>query len=80
MINECGAVGRMRIDGGKESTWREPELVPLCPQIPDDLAWDRTLASTVLSGVFPKIETMHECCCSETKVVAIPAHIALTET
>jgi hypothetical protein len=37
MINECGAVGGMTIDGGKESTWREPELVPLCPlQIPHD--------------------------------------------
>jgi hypothetical protein len=37
-INESGAVGRMRIEGDKGSTWRKPVPVPLCPpQIPDDL-------------------------------------------
>jgi hypothetical protein len=35
MINECGAVGGMRIGSGDRSTWRKRTAVPLCPpQIP----------------------------------------------
>jgi hypothetical protein len=38
----------MRIGGGNRSTQRKPTLVPLCPpQIPYDLAWDRTRAVMV---------------------------------
>jgi hypothetical protein len=38
----------MRIDRGNRSTRRKPAPVPLCPpQIPHDLAWDRTRAVAV---------------------------------
>jgi hypothetical protein len=41
-INECGAIGRMRIGRGNRSTLRIPGLLPLrTPQIPHDLTWDR---------------------------------------
>jgi hypothetical protein len=46
MINECGAVTRIRISRGSQSTRRKPGLVPLHPpQISHDLTWDRTLAA-----------------------------------
>jgi hypothetical protein len=46
--DECGAVSGMRIGSGKESTWRNPAPVPLCPpQIPHDLTWAGTLAAAV---------------------------------
>jgi hypothetical protein len=46
--DECGAVGRMRIDRGNRSTRRKPAPAPHCPpQIPHDMSWARTLAATV---------------------------------
>jgi hypothetical protein len=52
MINERGAAGGMRIGGGTLSTRRKPGPVPLCvPQIPRNLTWDRTWATTVGSRV-----------------------------
>jgi hypothetical protein len=48
MIDECGTVGGMRIGKGNRSTGRKPAPEPLfSPQIPHDLNWDRTLASSV---------------------------------
>jgi hypothetical protein len=48
MVDECGAVGGMRIDRGNRSTRRKPATVPLCPpQIPYDLTWARTRAAAV---------------------------------
>jgi hypothetical protein len=42
------AVGGMRIGTGNRSTRRQPAPVPLCsPQIPHDLTWDYTLATSV---------------------------------
>jgi hypothetical protein len=46
--DDYGAVGGMRIGRGNRSTRRKPATVPLCPpQIPHDLTWDRTQATTV---------------------------------
>jgi hypothetical protein len=48
MINECGAVGGMRIGRGNRSTRRKPAPIPLRPpQIPHDLTWDRSRATAV---------------------------------
>jgi hypothetical protein len=48
MINEYGAIGRMRIGGENQSTRRKPAPVSLCPpQIPHDMTWDQTWAITV---------------------------------
>jgi hypothetical protein len=48
MIDECGAVGGMRIGRGNRSTRRKAAPVPLCPpQIPHDLTWARTRAAVV---------------------------------
>jgi hypothetical protein len=48
MIDEYGAIRRMRIGRGNQSTPIKPAPVPLrSPQIPHDLTWDRTRASTV---------------------------------
>jgi hypothetical protein len=48
VINECGAVGQMRIGRGDQSTQRKPAPMPLCPQqIPHDLTCDRTVATAV---------------------------------
>jgi hypothetical protein len=45
IINECGAVGRMLT--GRENVVQKPTLVLLCsPQIPYDLIWDQTQATT----------------------------------
>jgi hypothetical protein len=45
MINECGAVGGMRIGRGNRRTRGKTRAVPLCPlEIPHDLNWDRTRA------------------------------------
>jgi hypothetical protein len=50
MIDECGAVGGMRIGRGNRGTWRKPAQVPLCPpQIPHDPTWARTRATNRLS-------------------------------
>jgi hypothetical protein len=47
-VDECGAVGRMRIVRGNRSTRRKPAPVPLCPpQIPHDLTWVLTRAAAV---------------------------------
>jgi hypothetical protein len=41
--DECGTVGRIRIDRGNRSTRRKPASVPLrSPQIPHDLTRART--------------------------------------
>jgi hypothetical protein len=46
--DDYGAVGGMRVGRGNRSTRRKPAPVPLCPpQIPHDLAWDRTRAAAV---------------------------------
>jgi hypothetical protein len=46
MIDECGAVGGMRIGRGNRSTRRNPVPVPLCPpQIPHELTWGGTRAA-----------------------------------
>jgi hypothetical protein len=46
--NWCGAVSGMRTGGGNRSTQRKPAPVPLCPlQIPHDLTWDQTWATTM---------------------------------
>jgi hypothetical protein len=46
--DERGAVGGMRIGRGNGSTQRKPAPVPLCPsQIPHDLTWAQTWATTV---------------------------------
>jgi hypothetical protein len=48
MDDDYGAVGGMRIGKGNRSTRIKPTPVPLCPpQIPHDLAWDRTRAAAV---------------------------------
>jgi hypothetical protein len=45
IINECVAVGGMRICRGRQSARRRPTPVPLCPpQISHDLTWDETHA------------------------------------
>jgi hypothetical protein len=45
---ECGAIGEMRIGRGIWSTRRKPAPMPLCPpQIPHDMARDRTLEAAV---------------------------------
>jgi hypothetical protein len=47
MIDECRAVGRMRICRGNQSTQRKHAPVPIWPsQIPHDLTWARTWART----------------------------------
>jgi hypothetical protein len=47
-IDECAAIGGMRIGRGNRSTRRKPAPVPLCPpQIPHDLTWTRTRAAAV---------------------------------
>jgi hypothetical protein len=46
MIDDCGAVGGMRIGRGSRSTWRKPSPVSHCPpQIPHDLTWARNRAA-----------------------------------
>jgi hypothetical protein len=56
MINECGAVGGLRIGRGNGSTRREPDPVPLCPpQIPHDLTLDRTQGAP--PELWHKVET-----------------------
>jgi hypothetical protein len=48
MINECGALGGMRIGRGKRSTRRTLASVSLLPpQISHYLTWDRTRAAAV---------------------------------
>jgi hypothetical protein len=48
MIDDCGAVGGMRIGRGNRSTMRKLAAVPLCPpQIPHDLNRARTRAAAV---------------------------------
>jgi hypothetical protein len=48
VIDECGAVGGMRIGRGNQSTRRKPAPLPLCPpQNPHDLTWDQTRAAAV---------------------------------
>jgi hypothetical protein len=48
MINECGAAGGMRTGRGNWGTRRKPVPEPLCPpQIPQDLSWNQTWATTV---------------------------------
>jgi hypothetical protein len=48
MIDECGAVGGMRIGKGNRNTRKKPVPMPLCPpQIPHDLTWARTRAAAV---------------------------------
>jgi hypothetical protein len=47
IIDECGAVGEIRIGRGNRSTRRKPALVPLCPQIPHDLIRARNRADAV---------------------------------
>jgi hypothetical protein len=48
MIDEYGAVGRMRTDKGNRSTRRKPAPVSLYPpQIPHDLTRARTRAAAV---------------------------------
>lgn len=48
IINECGAVGKMRTGRRDQSMQRKPALMPLCPQrIPHDLTWDQTLVTAV---------------------------------
>jgi hypothetical protein len=45
--DEFGAVGGMRIGSGNRSTRIKPAPDPLCPpQIPHDLDWDRTRATS----------------------------------
>jgi hypothetical protein len=42
---DCGAIDRMKIGRGNQSTRRKPAPVPLCPpQIPNDLTQARTRA------------------------------------
>jgi hypothetical protein len=44
----CGAVGGMRIGKGKRSSGEILPPVLFClPQVPHDLAWDRTRATAV---------------------------------
>jgi hypothetical protein len=48
IINECGAVGEMRIDRGSRSTGKKLASVSLCPpQIQHDLTCDRTKTDAV---------------------------------
>jgi hypothetical protein len=47
-MNECGAVGGMKIGKAKQSARRKPVPVPLYPpQVPLYLTWDRTEAAEV---------------------------------
>lgn len=42
MINERDAVSRLKVGRGSQSSWRNHELVPLCPpHIPYDLIRDQ---------------------------------------
>jgi hypothetical protein len=51
MIDECEAVGGMRIGKGNRSIRRKPAPVPLCPpQISHDLTWDRTRAAAAVGS------------------------------
>jgi hypothetical protein len=48
MIDECRAIGGMRIGRGNRSTRRKPASVPLFPpRIPHDLTWARTRTAAV---------------------------------
>jgi hypothetical protein len=47
IIDEHGAVGGMRIGRGNRSTVRKPALVPLSPEVPHDLTWDRARFAAV---------------------------------
>jgi hypothetical protein len=48
IVDECVAVGEMRISRGNRITRRKTALMPLCPpQIPHDLTWPRTWVATV---------------------------------
>jgi hypothetical protein len=48
MINECGAVGGMKIGRGYRNIRRKPAPVSLCPpQIPHELTWDQTRAAAM---------------------------------
>jgi hypothetical protein len=50
MVNEFGAVGGTRIDGGNSGTWRKPSSILLCPsQIPHHLARAALAGSTVFT-------------------------------
>jgi hypothetical protein len=50
MVNECGAVGEIRIDWGNQSTLRNPVPMSLCPsQIPHDMIWDGTQVTMMRS-------------------------------
>jgi hypothetical protein len=45
-IGKYGACGGMRIGWGNWSTWRKPASVSLWQQVPHDLSWDQTQATT----------------------------------
>jgi hypothetical protein len=48
MINECGAVGGMKIERENQSAQRKPALIPLCPpQILHGMTWVRTQAAVM---------------------------------
>jgi hypothetical protein len=48
IIDECEAVGGMRIGKEHQSAWRKSAPVPLCPpQISHYINWDQTWATTL---------------------------------
>jgi hypothetical protein len=55
MINKCGVVGWVRIGRRNRNTRKKSAPVPLCPQIPSDLAWESTKFCT-LNRIIPQTE------------------------
>lgn len=50
MINDCGRVGRMKVQRGNQCTWRKPIPVSFCPsQIPHDPMRNKAWAAVVVS-------------------------------
>jgi hypothetical protein len=47
LTDDYGALGGMRIGRRNRSSRRKPAPLPLCPQFPHDLTWDRTRVSAV---------------------------------
>jgi hypothetical protein len=51
MINDCGAIHRMKIGSGNRSARGKSFPVSICPpQIPQDFSWDRTRSVAVEIG------------------------------